>query len=176
MIRTAHRLVCWVGLGVASAGCFRYSELPPAQTPGETIPVVDEAPPPPPEGMVPVTFELAVGHATVQEVAITGTSSTVTVVSSHGTGRDTKEHKGFTEVDVHSTDLEVAHTVCITPCVANFSPGPHTIRLLPLEDLGPDAVEDHVGFQVGARPVVVRAELRQEVTPSKTVPVVLYTL
>lgn len=163
-------------IALATPGCFRYRDLPAAVEPEQNIPFVHEAPPTAGSGEVPVTFDLVVGRALVQDVDVTGTTTTTTVSYSHGSGRDSHESTGSFEMNVKSIDVELAHAICTTPCVANFRSGPHTIRLQPLDGLGPDAVDDHVGFQLGARPIVVRAELRQDHAPSKLPATLLYML
>lgn len=164
MNRRLHR-VGSIALIALTSGCFRYRDLPPAETPAETIPAVGAAPAAEPD-RAPVTFDLAVGHAVVEEDDATGTYSHSSVtISSRGV---------YVSEQVHETEL--SHAICTTPCVANMTPGPHTIRLRPLADLGADAVDDHVGFQVGARPLVVRAELKTDVAPSKLAPILLYML
>lgn len=159
-----------------ATGCFRYSERPAAPTPAHMIPVVDEVEPAA-DGMTPVTLDLAQGHALAQEVDVTGTTTTTTLTTHSETGRWSGEARNVSvSVAVTVRDDEHAHALCLTPCVANLAPGPHTIRFMPLADLGPDAVDDKVGFDVGRRPLVVRAQLKEDSPPKKVGTILLYML
>jgi hypothetical protein len=123
-----------VTLLVAAAGCGT-KQLPPPQAPERLLPPV-AASGAPADGRGRVLLDVDGDHAVVDDVS--GGS-----VSATGAGR------------VFSGSLEVSQRLCVTPCVVDLTPGPHTLRFHSTSD-GARGTDGYVNVDAGVNAYRVR--------------------